>query len=83
MATCRSCPAEIVWARTTGSSGKLMPIDAAPVDGGNVLVDFSHDPPLATVVGKRTQPSLFGDDGPRYTSHFATCPNADSHRRTR
>jgi hypothetical protein len=83
-AACRSCGAAVIWTRT--AAGKAMPVDAEPVDGGNVLL--SRGPadvgiPTATVVGKRVQPSIFGDDSPRYTSHFATCPHADTHRRPR
>jgi len=85
VSTCRSCGAPVVWAVTP--EGRRMPVDAEPVDGGNVLLSpnptGSQDryAPVATVVGKRVQASLFGDDGPRYVSHFATCPNADLHRR--
>jgi hypothetical protein len=81
-ATCRSCNAPVIWARSA-SSGRLMPVDREPVDGGNVLVTRGPSGFTATVVGKQPQPNLFGDDGPRYTSHFATCPNADTHRRSR
>lgn len=84
MSTCRSCGAAIIWAFTT--TGKRMPVDAEPTDGGNVLLHpdavAGHDP-VATVVGKHVQPSIFGDDGPRYVSHFSTCAHADDHRRTR
>jgi hypothetical protein len=82
VSTCRSCGAAITWARTT--TGKRMPVDAHPVDGGNVLLHpplTRGDEPTATVVGKRVQPSIFGDDSPRYTSHFATCKFADQHRK--
>jgi hypothetical protein len=82
VSTCRSCGAEIVWAFTP--EGHRMPVDAEPVDGGNVVLSPASSPgqaPTATVVGRRVQASLFGDDGPRYVSHFATCPNADRHRR--
>lgn len=82
MSTCRSCDAEVIWARSS-STGHLMPVDAQPVDGGNVLLSTGPGVRIATVVGKKAQPNLFGDDGPRYTSHFATCPNADTHRRSR
>jgi hypothetical protein len=77
---CRSCGAAIRWAVT--ATGKRIPLDPEPVDGGNIVIDNSgpHGP-IATVVGKATQPGLFGDDSPRYVSHFATCPNADRHRR--
>jgi hypothetical protein len=82
VATCRSCGARIRWAVTP--AGKRIPLDADPVDGGNVLLHEAPNPgedPTATVVGKRVQPNLFGDDGPRYVSHFSTCPDAAAHRR--
>jgi hypothetical protein len=81
VSTCRSCGARIRWAVTT--AGKRIPVDEQPVDSGNVLLHEAPggQDPTATVVGKRVQPGLFGDDGPRYVSHFATCPNADRHRR--
>jgi hypothetical protein len=83
MSACRSCGAEVTWTVTT--TGARMPVDTAPVDGGNVLLSpppIRGGAPVATVVGKRVQPSIFGDDGPRYVSHFMTCPHADAHRRS-
>jgi hypothetical protein len=79
VSTCRSCGAEVIWAVTRDD--KRMPLDAVPVDGGNVLLNMGARPWRATVVGKDVQPSIFGDDSPRYTSHFSTCPHADSHRK--
>lgn len=82
MSTCGSCGAEVVWAVTP--AGRRMPVDAEPVDGGNVILHpgiARGDAPTATVVGKAVAPALFGDDAPRYVSHFVTCPNADAHRR--
>lgn len=81
MSACRSCGADVLWCVTP--AGQRMPVDPVPVDGGNVILGQGQGgSPLATVVGKKVQPGLFGDDSPRYTSHFATCPNADSHRRS-
>lgn len=77
---CRSCGAPIVWA-VTEAHRRRMPVDAEPVDGGNVLLS-TDDPPLAQVHAPG-QASLFADaaNRPTYTSHFATCPQADQHRR--
>lgn len=75
-ATCRSCGAPIIWARTL--SGRNMPLDAEPNPEGNVVLARG----LAIV---REKPSfeLAGEDegATRHTSHFATCPNAATHRR--
>lgn len=76
-ATCRSCGASIVWAAT--AKGRRMPIDFAPVAGGNIDLDLSVVPPLAHVLAKTELEHLAG---PAYVSHFATCPNATAHRST-
>jgi hypothetical protein len=80
VSTCRSCGAEVVWAVTPG--GKRMPVDPEPVVDGNVHLDRRQNPPLAQVIG--SAPTLY-DEEPAdvYVSHFATCPNADRHRRSR
>jgi hypothetical protein len=73
---CRSCRAEIVWA-TTGA-GKAMPVDAEPVDDGNVLLDEDDGYLFATVVSPGQIPL---DGSPLYASHFASCPNSSQHRK--
>jgi hypothetical protein len=70
-ATCRSCRAPVRWVETT--SGKRMPLDPENTwPYGNVII--LHED-VAKVLGM--PPS----QGPSYTSHFATCPNASTHRR--
>jgi hypothetical protein len=50
-----------------------MPVDRDPVDsGGNIRLEHHGDEVLAVYV----QPG----DG-THVSHFATCPNAEEHRR--
>lgn len=76
--TCRSCGAQIVWIKTT--SGKSMPCNAG-------LIRFARGGGPETFVtaegkverGKRDP----AGDRAGYISHFATCPNADRHRRKR
>ena len=74
VAQCSSCHAEIIWALT--ERGKRMPVDANPVPaGGNVtLQDNGSGSPIA-VYAKGPVP------GPRYLSHFVTCPSANKHRK--
>lgn len=71
MARCKSCGAEIVWVKTR--SGKRMPLDARPTPNGNLEIDLADCVYFVT-------PDL-NAAGKRYTSHFATCPNASEHRR--
>lgn len=82
MSTCRSCGAPVTWAIT--ASGKRMPVDPEPVEGGNVVLHPALVPggsPTATVMPPTDDdpPPVF----PRHLSHFATCPHANEHRRTR
>jgi hypothetical protein len=57
-----------------------MPVDADPVDDGNLTLVYPS--PGATPIAVHADPgaTLIGDP-PRYRSHFATCPNADQHRK--
>ena len=77
MSRCASCAAPLRWERT--ETGKHIPLDAEPVPDGNIYIMHG----VAFVIP--TQPEI-GDaepEGPRFVSHFATCPNADEHRRKR
>lgn len=67
---CRSCGAPIIWGVTI--RGKRIPIDAEPDPKGNMgLIDGR----FAVV------PSGF--EGTRFSSHFASCPDAKSFRRAK
>lgn len=81
--TCRSCRAPIRWAVTT--AGRRMPLDLEPVPDGNVVIEGEKDGvPVVRVLHRDEQPALFEADQPeRFTSHFASCPDADRHRRPR
>lgn len=78
MSRCRSCPAEIRWAVT--AQGNRIPLDVEAVSDGNLALLADTEPPIALVIAPGEQ--LLADDGTRYVSHFATCPNADQHRRS-
>jgi hypothetical protein len=70
MSSCSSCHQRILWAKT--SRGENIPLNPEPIVGGNLdLVDG---------VVRYVQPS----GGVKlYTSHFASCPCADAHRKER
>lgn len=69
MGRCKSCGAEIEWVRTT--KGNNMPLDPIPVAGGNIEM----------LINGRAQVVEPDEDKIRSVSHFATCPEAQSHRR--
>lgn len=72
MPRCRTCEAEIIWA-ASATTGKPMPMDAAPNPAGAFVI----------VTGKARKATVEDDRlrRERYTCHFATCPDADQHRR--
>jgi len=89
---CRSCGAPVWWAWTT--NGKRMPVDAAPTPDGNLMAVDEEGTVLqieaidaavaagqsSTVwVARRAHRSV--GDLPRWTSHFATCPQGPKWRK--
>lgn len=79
MAVCRSCGAEIKFIKM--KSGKWNPVNLGVrtiiKDGGKeVLVTESGELISGTFASLEE-----GANGSGYVSHFATCPNASSHRR--
>lgn len=70
-ARCRTCEAPIIWATT--KSGVSMPLDEQPTPKGNMVI-VAGKTWHANEADRRLHRSL-------YTSHFATCPDADEHRR--
>ncbi len=75
---CRSCEAEVVWARHKDTL-RWAPIDAGYTDQGNVLL-YPGAPRIYTV-GEEVDMYTRPEDMPiRTTSHFASCPNAKEHR---
>lgn len=82
---CKSCGAPIVWIKMYGS-GKKMPVNEEPA---LVLMSGGTDK-FVRADGVVITGCLVGeayDDYPddnvveAYVSHFATCPQADQHRR--
>lgn len=82
--TCRSCDALILWAKWE-RSGKRMPVDAGPnmadaEDGGGDLVLTLRGGEFGELIVEKFHAPKHGPKRNRYTSHFATCPNAKQHR---
>ena len=80
MSKCKSCGAEIDW--IVMKSGRRMPVDPEPVHFSIDKINHSGDITLITADGMAV--TGFKDMSSRligYLSHFATCPNADKHRR--
>jgi hypothetical protein len=67
---CRSCGQRILWALTT--EGKRMPLDAQVAMNGNLILD-----------GEQVRYATPADTGPRYQSHFASCPDSGGWRKRR
>lgn len=74
MTACRSCLAPLIWGIST--KGHRMPLDKDPNPEGNIEIDDDSFIVVLTAEAK-AQPAT----RPRYTSHFATCPNAAKHRK--
>lgn len=79
MSKCKSCGANIIWIPTI--NGKAMPCDAKPIP-------YTEDPTgsltLVTPDGRIVRAkSDATSDQVGYISHFATCPNANAHRKAR
>jgi hypothetical protein len=74
MATCRSCHAPVRWVLT--AAGRRMPVDAEPDPAGLVLVQDGQAMMMDAPASREDlQP---GEQ--TYTSHYATCPQADQWR---
>ena len=74
MSACRSCGAEMIWTQT--QNGKAMPVDAEPDPAGTFVLKYEGSQPVAVYDGMHLD-----KDPERYTSHFATCPDADEFRK--
>lgn len=68
--TCRSCKQPIRFGLT--EKGRRMPIDPQPVPDGNVV--FIDEQNVRVLSAGEVV------DGPRFQSHFVSCPSAARHR---
>ena len=79
---CGSCRAPIYWALT--DKGKTMPVDAFPdPDRGNVALHEDRGKLRAVVVPRAKAEAMRAAGHNLHTSHFASCPKADAHRKNK
>lgn len=74
---CWSCKAAVWWGVTV--AGEAIPLDVGSRADGNLVIRRQADGSLRVCHASVVQQSLFSET--RYVSHFATCPNADLHRK--
>lgn len=83
MSKCRSCGAGIFWA--VNKSGKAEPLDKEPREDGNIEIVGTgrhFDRPVPLIRHLTADDTLPGfETPPRFVSHFASCPNASTHRK--
>lgn len=75
---CRSCGAAIIWSET--KNGRLIPLDAVSSLAGLFFVSPGGHAVHVDAKGEFAE-SCRANSSKRYTSHFATCPNAAEHRK--
>ena len=88
MSRCRSCNAPLFWVETVATEtkpGKRMPLDADPANTNRALVVENGNLMFAGgVTGDNVPLVKYVPNGEgMHRTHFATCPNANSHRRSR
>lgn len=78
MSNCRSCGAKVFFAKHV-LTGKRMIIDSEPSGDGNIVIEPDGK---ARVIAGRLEHAMYADRD-RFTTHFATCPNAKQWRKPR
>ena len=81
IAACGSCEAPIIWAIST--AGARSPFDAEPVPEGTFWLTLNAGTNVVRANYVGADDLVEQPDRNRYRTHFATCPNADDHRRRR
>ncbi|MFL5381277.1 MAG: hypothetical protein ACJ8GN_02000 [Longimicrobiaceae bacterium] len=71
---CASCSAPVIWAVTP--AGKRMPVDVQLSIAGNLVLCYEVDQLGRPVSGQQVIPAPPDYAGPRWASHFASCPQA-------
>lgn len=60
-----------------------MPLDPEPSGSGNILLGWVGGEEVAIVLTDPAERAGAQLDGRAFLSHFATCPNANTHRKER
>ena len=76
MSRCKSCQRPIRWVKAQ-ATGKVMPLDQAPVATGNIVI-IDDQAVVFADAGELWEMYPHHD---RYVSHFATCPEAKAFHR--
>jgi hypothetical protein len=79
-AACQSCKAWIIWAVT--ERGRRMPVDAQMNIGGTLVLCYEVDELDRPTSGQMVLQAPADYRGPKWISHFATCPKASAWRRS-
>lgn len=80
MSECRSCGAEIIWAKVWVTDSPI-PLDPEPVMGGNIAIREERG--YVEVASARQVAEAKKAKKPLYVSHFVTCPDQDKWKRKR
>lgn len=82
---CRSCAKPMLWVVTNGGKRNPLDLEPDPTYGNVLVIEGEREWRLGIVIHNddvlAEARELFPDR--IHTSHFATCPNADEHRRPR
>jgi hypothetical protein len=74
VSTCSSCAARVIW--VLSNKGNPVMVNAEPEDDGDHwLVKGTGAPPVAVKAAEEVKHAAL------YKVHFATCPNAEAHRK--
>lgn len=73
---CRGCDRPVMWCQT--AKGSAIPLDPEPVESGNLVVVTGNPDGSGPRLALYARPM---DDGPRFVSHFVSCPRASAFRR--
>lgn len=81
MADCHSCDAGVLWATT--EAGKRIPLDPQPRTDGTFYLRPRHPEGVTAIAVKDADREAIAAAHQLYVTHFATCPHASRHRRSR